>query len=238
MSLFKTIFFGKNLTNHRNHQTPVKKQLLTIQAIWNNYHYKDAGLEKLVRVLLAISQLFFPGIYIRQFFWRFGNLAEDFSTDVYVLLKFFVPAMVLYFSTAHETIAMVLCVVFLVETIAYVSSLVFASDMFSRPRSYRRAMLLLFFNYLEIVFTFAVLYSSGDNVSPAFGGALDAIYFSFSTSATIGFGDFVPATKMAKVLVIFQSVVYLMFLVIFVNVFANKIEQRGYFGKGSDQDQE
>jgi hypothetical protein len=51
----------------------------------------------------------------------------------------------------------------MLETILYIPLINFASDLFSKPRSYKRSMLLLFFNYIEMVFGFAVLYSFTNN---------------------------------------------------------------------------
>lgn len=241
MSFIKTLFFGKNLSNHRSAHDPLHKERASLRAIWNNYHYNDAGIEKLLRLALAFSQFFFPGIYIKQLFWRLGNLYEDLSIDIYVLFKMFFPLFILSFGLQTHELAgwrvfIFIPIWFMLETVFHISTLVLASDIFSRPRSYRRAVLLLFFNFLEIVFDFAVLYSSGKHVSPDFKEFIDPIYFSFITAATIGFGDFAPITVFGKTLVIFQAIVYLLFLVLFVNVFANRIEQKGYFSNDHEKE--
>jgi hypothetical protein len=240
MPFIKTLFFGKNLSNHRSVRSPLQKERASMNAIWNNYHYNDAGIEKLLRLGLAFSQFFFPGVYIKQIFWRFGNLFEDLSIDVYVLFKMLLPLFIIInglqqFNVAGFALFIFIPIWFLLETVFHVSTLVLASDIFSRPRSYRRAVLLLFFNFLEIVFDFAVLYSSGNHITPAFVNLIDPIYFSFVTSTTIGFGDYTPVTSIAKFLVICQAIIYLLFLVLFVNVFANRMEQKGYFGKENDK---
>jgi|LakMenE18May11ns_1017448.scaffolds.fasta_scaffold9919160_3 voltage-gated potassium channel len=240
MPFLKTLFFGKNLSNHRSAHSPLYRERASMKAIWNNYHYNDAGIEKLLRLALAFSQFMFPGIYIKHLFWRFGNLYEDLSIDVYVLFKMLFPLIILYnglqsYSIGGFSFFIFIPVYFLLETVFHVSTLVLASDIFSRPRSYRRAVLLLFFNFLEIVFDFAVLYSSGHHVNPAFEHLIDPVYFSFTTSTTIGFGDYTPISTVARILVICQALIYLLFLVLFVNVFANRIEQKGYFGKENDK---
>jgi hypothetical protein len=90
-------------------------------------------------------------------------------------------------------------------------------------------MLLLFFNYIEIVFAFAVLYSSGDYLNQAFKHWFDPIYFSFIAGATVGFGDFYPITPIGKMLVSFQVVIFIIFAALFLNFFSNKVESKGYF---------
>ena len=44
---------------------PIQKRILNIRAIWNNDHQDDNGIEKIFRLFLSISQLLFPGIYIK-----------------------------------------------------------------------------------------------------------------------------------------------------------------------------
>jgi hypothetical protein len=124
----------------------------------------------------------------------------------------------------------------LLETILYIPTLIFASDTFSKPRSYRRSMLLLFFNYLEIVFAYAVLYTCGNHLNKPFHHWFDAIYFSIITSSSIGYGDYYPITTYGKFLVSTQALLFLFFVVLFLNFFSTKIKAKGYFDHGSKED--
>ncbi|KQB43508.1 Potassium channel protein [Flavobacterium daejeonense] len=119
----------------------------------------------------------------------------------------------------------------MLETVLYIPTLIFASDLFSRPRSYKRSMLLLFFNYLEIVFEFVVLYSTGNYLNQPINHWFDAVYFSMITSSTIGFGDLYPVQTFGKALVMTQSLLVLMFVVLFLNFYSTKIDSKGYFEK-------
>ena len=55
--------------------------------------------------------------------------------------------------------------------------------------------------------------------------SLDAAYFSFITAVTIGYGDITPVADVyiAKKLIIMQSIIFLVFGVIFLNFFASKL---------------
>jgi hypothetical protein len=86
----------------------------------------------------------------------------------------------------------------LLETILYIPTLIFASDLFSKPRSYKRSMLLLFLNYMEIIVAFGVLYSCGNYLNQPFNHWFYAIYFSSITSSTIGYVEFYPVTIVGK----------------------------------------
>lgn len=117
----------------------------------------------------------------------------------------------------------------------YIPMLIFASDLLPRPRSYRRSMLLLFFNYLEVVMDFAVIYASGHYLNETFATWYDPIYFSFSTFSTVGFGDYYPTTAIGKLLFSCQTIIFFLFIVLFINTFSTKMEQRGYFGHKSEE---
>jgi hypothetical protein len=234
---FKKLLLGK--ISHKDHNrfniTPIQKRILTIRAIWNNDHQDDNGIEKIVRLFLSISQLLFPGVYIKQISHKIGFEYQDLTMDTYVLAKVAFPLLILINHWESNYFVVILMVYLLLETVLYIPTLIFASDMLSRPRSYKRSMLLLFFNYIEIVFSFGVLYSCGDNMNKPFTGWYDPIYFSMVTSSSIGFGDYVPVTTYAKVLVSIQALFFLSFVVLFLNFFSNKVKNKGYFDHESEE---
>lgn len=228
-SFLKKLVLGKPVIDEQPTKGAIDKRIRNIKAIWNNEQHDDIGIEKIVRLFLAISQFFFLGTYIKQIFGKKGIAYQDISVDVFVIVKVLFPLVVLFYNLESNHYVFTLLLWFLFETILYVPTLIFASDIFSRPRSYRRSMLLLFFNYLEIVFSFGVIYARGSYLNKPFEHWFDSIYFSFVTSATIGFGDYYPVTSMGKLLVSLQSVLFLIFVVLFLNFFSNKVESKGYF---------
>jgi hypothetical protein len=208
---------------------PVEKRVQNIKAIWNNDHQDDNGIEKMVRLFLSSSQLLFPGIYIKYFAFKKGAEYEDLAVDFYVLIKVTFPLVLLVSGLHTNGFLVALLVYVLLETILYIPTLIFASDLFSKPRSYKRSMLLLFFNYLEIVFAYAVLYSCDSYLNKPFSNWFDAVYFSIITSSSIGYGDFYPVTTQGKFLVSTQALLFLFFVVLFLNFFSTKIKSKGYF---------
>lgn len=211
---------------------PIQRRIQNIKAIWNNDHQDDNGIEKIVRLFLSSSQLFFPGIYIKYLASKKGSEYEDLAVDFYVLLKVVLPLTILINQWQTIPLLLGIMVYVMLETVLYIPTMIFASDLFSKPRSYKRSMLLLFFNYLEMIFAFAVLYTCDNYLNRPFHHWFDAIYFSTVTSSTIGFGDYYPVKTFGKFLVSMQSLLVLLYVVLFLNFFSTKIKSKGYF----DQD--
>ncbi|MFC5684636.1 potassium channel family protein [Flavobacterium sp. MAHUQ-51] len=221
-----------NVTNLRDSKlNPIQKRIQNIKAIWNNDHQDDNGIEKIVRLLLSSSQLIFPGIYIKYLASKKGTEYEDLAMDFYILTKVAMPLLIISNHWQQFPVVLGMMIYVMLETVLYIPTLIFASDLFARPRSYKRSMLLLFFNYLEIVFGFAVLYSTGNYLNHPINHWFDAVYFSMVTSSTIGFGDLYPVQTFGKALVMTQSLLVLMFVVLFLNFYSTKIDSKGYFEK-------
>lgn len=157
----------------------IASRLKNIRAIWNNEHDNDMGIEKMFRLFLAASPFIFPGVYIKEIVGRKGRAYSDLAVDVFVLFKVGFPIILISNGWQNNRALFCILIWFMVETVMYVPTLIFASDSLSRPRSYRRSMLLLFFNYMEIIFDFAVIYSVGGFFNKPFQAWFDPIYFSF-----------------------------------------------------------
>ena len=228
-AFFYKLFVGKVSSDDKPKYNPIQKRILNIKSIWNNDHQDDNGIEKIVRLLLSISQLLFPGIYIKYTACKVGHEYQDLVMDIYILLKVLFPIIILSNNLQSNTLLIYLLLYVLAETLLYIPTLIFASDLISRPRSYKRSILLLFLNYLEIIFAYAVLYSCGNYLNKPFADNLDAIYFSIITSSSIGFGDFHPITPIGKILVSTQALLFLFFVVLFLNFFSTQIKSKGYF---------
>ncbi len=229
-TILRKLLVGKVSRNYKPKLNPIQKSLLNIRAIWNNDHQDDNGIEKIVRLFLSGSQLLFPGIYIKYLACKKGYEYQDLALDFYVVGKVIFPLLTLINDWQSSSIIVWILVYLLLETVLYIPILIFASDSFSRPRSYKRSMLLLFFNYLEIVVSFGVLYTLGENMNKSFSHWFDPIYFSMVSSSSIGFGDYYPVTTFGKVLVSLQAMFFLSFVVLFLNFFSTKVKSKGYFG--------
>lgn len=235
MSFLKKLLIGNVSQNFKPKYNPIQRRILNIKAIWNNDHQDDNGIEKIFRLFLSISQLFFPGIYIKTVASKIGYAYKDLAMDIYILLKVAYPLLIIMNDWQDHTILIWIMVYLILETILYIPTLIFASDMFVQPRSYKRSMLLLFFNYLEVVIAFGVLYTLGQNTNIPFQHWTDALYFSLMTSTTIGYGDYYPITTYGKFLASVQALFFISFVILFMNFFFTKAKSKGYFDN-SDED--
>jgi hypothetical protein len=229
VSILKKLFLGNVTSIEKSNYNPIEKRILNIKSIWNNEHQDDNGIEKIVRLFLAASQLLFPGIYIKHIAAKKGIEYQNLALDFYVLSKVCFPLIILTNNWQTNHYVIWIMVYLLLETVLYIPTLIFASDLFSRPRSYKRSILLLFLNYVEVVFSFAVLYTCGNYLNKPLVSRIDAIYFSVITSSSIGYGDFHPVTTFGKILVSLQALLFLFFVVLFLNFFSTKIKSKGYF---------
>jgi len=149
MKIFiRKLILGRHYKKDKPKFSPIQKRIQNIKSIWNNDHQDDNGIEKIVRLFLSSSQLLFPGIYIKQLAHRIGFEYEDIAMDIYVLSKVIFPIIILCNGWQHNLVLITIMVYLLLETVLYIPTLIFASEWFSRPRSYKRCMLLLFFNYI------------------------------------------------------------------------------------------
>lgn len=228
-AFFKKLILGKHQLHPHTETKFTDRRKRNVKAIWDNEHHDDIGLEKIVRLLLALSQFLFPGSYIKHYFERKGTHYKDLAVDALVLFKVCFPVIILKFQLGHNSFFFWLQVWLVLETILYIPFLIFASDSITRSRSYRRSMLLVFLNYIEIILAFAVFYASGDHLNMPMDQWYDSIYFSFTTASSLGLGDLHPITPFGKLLVCTQAVLFLLFVVIFLNFFSNKVERKGYF---------
>ncbi len=207
----------------------IQKSVANLKSVWNNSTTQDLGIERIIRLLLALSVFGLPGIYVKTMLHHRRVDIQDIVTDAYVGAKLLLPLVILKFELYHLWMIHALQIVLIVETMLYIPMLIFASDFFSKPRTYRRSLILLFVNYAELVLGYAVLYSMPATLNREFSDWLDAIYFSAVTAATIGYGDYYPVTSYGKAVVSMQSMAFLVFGVLFLSFFTNRLEKIGYF---------
>jgi len=222
--ILNKLFFGKPEYNTKLRYTAYQTNLIYLKRIWNNAKHHDVGFEKILRLFLVLIQFVFPGLHIRNYFGKMGAMKRNASTEFYVFFKTFLPLFFLLSGLYQHKIFVFVSAYFMTETIFYVTSVIFVSDMFVKPRSYRRNILMLFLNYIEICLNFAVIYAGLHLLGDKPETAVDYIYFSIVTATTIGYGDLHPISHLGKMIVCVQALLVLAFIVLFLNFFGSKVE--------------
>ena len=241
MKAFLTKLFFGNLSNQKysNLVPAYKKQWNNVLDIWNNKKIPDFGLERIIRLFLSLSQFIFPGLLIRHISGKYGLIQRKVAVEGYVILKLLFCFSVLILNISNYRTIFIVNIYFLVDTLFYIASLIYLSNEFTEPISYRRSLTFLFINFIEIILYFSIIYSfydlkKEDFLNTSLKSNLDAVYFSFVTSATLGFGDYFPKDETAKIIVIFQIIVSFVFAGIFLNIFASRIQKESYFTKNNN----
>lgn len=238
MNIVKQLFLGKYKSEHEL-KPAIKNQAKNVKRVWKNIKTKDFGLERLLRLFLVTVQFLFPGLYIRHISGLYSLITRKIAVEIYVILKLTLPLLFFWFDLTHLPWIAIINTYFLVETVLYLSNLIFLSDIYAQPISYKRSILLLFINYVEIVLEFAILYSYFNLNNGIFPDQIlkdiDIIYFSFVSFSPIGFAEINSIIDMGKVLVISQIFVFLIFGGLFLSVFASNIGQLTYFNSHKEK---
>jgi hypothetical protein len=200
-------------------------QFSKIKSVWNNTHYPDFGVERLFRLFLVGAKIFFPGVYIDFLTRNLSLHKRKLVGELYVIIKTMVPFLMLYFSLWSYRGLYVLIIYLLVETFLHIFHKIFLPEH-DHGKMANRSIILLFFNFAEVIASFGVIYSAGEYLNQPLQGWVDALYFSFITGVTIGYGDFYPINQEGKILVMMQILSTIAFLFLFFNFFGPRSSER------------
>ena len=212
----------------------LKRQKQEIKDVWNGKVYPNFGIERLVMLLLVILPFTDIALYLRNIFIGKGKLLyRKLFIDFYVLLNVLFPFLVLLFRWYDTWWVVVLCVYLGIETMIALLSMTFLSKNIPSAISYNRNLLSLFLNFIQMVFLFALLYMCCGNGFKDLEGisSLQAIYLSLETFTTVGYGDIVPDSRCAYIILIAQMLVQLIFVYFLFSIFTSKIGNDTFFNR-------
>lgn len=223
-----------------NTKSTINRQKGFVKNEWNNKGYKSFGIEKMVRLLLVTLPFLDLGLYLRNCFQGEDKLkSRKIATDVYVVLNMLLPLMVLYFGWYNCKFVVWICVYFGVMTLLALLSMSFLSGLIPRAMSNQRNVICLFLNYCQVVLLFAVLYLG---LAPDGFGAcgeimelkpLKAIYLSLEVFTSVGFGDVVPITSVAYIILIVQMLVQVIFVYLLFVIFIGRQGDSTFYNRMS-----
>lgn len=216
---------AKNTTT----KSSISNQWTKFKGIWNGDKCECFGLERILRIFLVLQAFFFPGIYFRYLFGSRDNIWKKISIEFYVIGKLILSFFLLFKTPIfifNFNISIILAIYLTLETILYVLSVIFLEDVHQQPQSFSRSLILIFINYFEITIWFSILYINFDlKINEVALNPLKALYFSFTTATTVGYGDITPINSSNSCLIIsiLQMIIMLIFVVLFFNKFVGSI---------------
>ena len=233
MAFIKKLVFGQHHKTAR--ANPVYTKLVgNLHSIWHNTSYKDIGIERTVRLLLVLVSFVMPATLVR---WILGHSSSyavrRVGIEGFGLLKPIWYLVALSFAWTNHPLVVGISVIMSIDTLHFLAARVFLADMLKEPISYKRSLLLVLVNFIEITLLFAIIYfyiSSlyGSTASPAFAPAtlsrIQCIYFSVVTAATIGYGDITAKSTLAMAIVICQVLTSFVFVVVIIANIASKMD--------------
>ncbi|MGB4398755.1 MAG: ion channel [Daejeonella sp.] len=222
--LNKLVFGNQTVKTHD--QWPHIPHFERIKDVWHNSNYNDFGIERAFRLFLVVSKVFFPGVYLDYVDRKSSYHHRKIRGEFYVIFKTAMPFVMLYFGLWDHTWLFILNIYLLVETYLYIFNKIFLPEH-NIGINHNRSLILLFFNFVEVIGSYAVIYAAGDYLNQPVKNIIDALYFSLITGATVGYGEIHPINADGKLVVITQLVSTLSFLILFFNFFAPRAHDRG-----------
>lgn len=217
------------LNLHTHHKSVY---IQTLKHIWTNDHPFEAtiGIEKRFMMIIITLKIGMPSFWIRHFCEKHVSTKRVF--EAYVIAKPILFMIMLMTWAYHSILGMLLTVYLLLDLITYILGILALSDIFLKPVSVRKNLILLGANYREIISGFAIFYLHWDAISfsghPEHKiGYLQAIYYSISTFSTVGFGDITASSDIGTLLSILQLIVSIIFIGIILSSYVGKIKLKG-----------
>lgn len=225
----------------RNPKPFREKQAIYRKIVFENTPESAFGLEWLIRVILIyIPWWLFIGNWIKALTDDYHIFVRRSLIDSYVVLKVILSWWLVSNHYAELWYVVTILAWFAIETVYALLSGIFLRDIWSEPFSYQRNLTLMLFNYVEICLCFAAIYTFKEHCNNGLNPSLfvisnslastdkhltsfQSIYFSFITAATIGYGDISPKSEDIQTIVMLQTMVSLVFIVMFIASASGKL---------------
>lgn len=200
---------GLDQPPHKSHpRNPYKVQAENIRKLWRHEDPVSQifGIEWLWMMILAVVVFMLPITAIRWIAGLLGLKNRKVAIEAYAIVKPIFLICLLSFCPLSKFSIIAACFS-LFDLYSYLLGLLFLRYLYKAPVSYGRSIILLGINYVESTVSFSLLYLSLGGVlknGATLSSAVDAVYFSVITSATVGYGDIAPGENLAKIVVMAQ----------------------------------
>jgi hypothetical protein len=199
----------------------VSSQRADLQKVWDT---PSLGLTRLAKLALCILPFAFPVLWITELLKNADRRLIFLSVDGYVVLRAALLTGLLLCPIKQSCSITFMATYFLLDILVYVSGVVFLADVYGRPLSSVRSLLLMLVNFGEVVLAFAVLHWQWGGLSVDLPSTVDAFYFSAVTATTLGDANIYPVTSSGKIRVLLQLGVSLVFISVFLSAALSRLE--------------
>jgi O-acetyl-ADP-ribose deacetylase (regulator of RNase III) len=183
------------------------------------------SLVKYIRLILVKSEkFFFITNWLKKMFadktWERRRVFIELET----IVKCLIPLIFLYLSpymmngVVHISIA--ICIFLMLETLTYVTKLLFLSDILNPSANNIRSVLLLSINYLEVNFCFAYFYQFYKCFEKM--GRIASLYAAFEHSSQV------PINDIGMILVVIHNCITFYFIGVILSYFVGNFQTRKF----------
>ncbi|OGP73941.1 MAG: hypothetical protein A2V86_05225 [Deltaproteobacteria bacterium RBG_16_49_23] len=223
LKILKQIFIGPAFVAPHDFKPTYTNLADQLNNIWND---KSVGLNRIFKLSLLLIQFVNPFNVVCHCFDRISAVAGALFTDAYVILKLLVSLGLIYIFRTSTCAVLVISSYIIIETVLYLLRILFLSPEGNKPISPKRSLVMLFINYFTITLSFAAIYRIPGFI-PCITQPINAVYFSFVISSTLGLGNYVPIGENGQIVVIFQIITTIFFLTIFFTHFLSRLQEKG-----------
>lgn len=238
----RILFFGNESEKAYKPNPFYKKQVKNLKDIWENKTYNDFGIERIFRIILQLLAFIIPSSLVRQFSGINNLINRKLIIEFWGISKLvYYYFILLEFDKTRSKLFLIISIILTFDTLHFLISRIFLNDVFRQAISYKRSLMMTFINYAEICMCYAFIYAYIDHTNTNIENTifivnskitnLQAIYFSFVTSATIGYGDIAPKNPFVMKIVISQIIISLFLVVVIISNVTTKIEDKTFYNK-------
>jgi hypothetical protein len=253
LSFIKKLFLPDASAETTASKPYYETQKKNLQAIWNNTAYKDFGIERILRLLLQLTAFIIPSGLLRSITGTSNFLFRRLSVEFLVIIKLTFLYFVLKLDCTSSFCILVIAIVLTADTLHFSISRIVLNDLYRKHVSFTRSLILKFINYIEVCLFFAILYSYLDHTNLDINNhtfiindslhakdnhltSIQAIYFSFVTAATIGYGDITPKDPFVMKMIVVQIIISLFFVVVFLSSIINRLGRTTFYNEKRGKD--
>jgi hypothetical protein len=198
-------------------------QWFYVKKLWNK---RSFGLLRIFQLFLSLIR------YLDITYWAIRLCREakpprrQLVNEAIVLVRGLILVLILFCADSRSYIFRAAVIYLLATTVFHLLAVVFLGEIYPRPISILRSQLFVLWHYVEVTVGFAFLYLAyGDFRRPIC--AAQSLYFSFGTSATVGYGDFTPINPLGQRIVVFQILTMLIFVTVVFTYFSTRSAGKG-----------